>query len=51
MGDAKERSLYCTAWFFDLNGRPNVKANLSLEGASLDPKLPDASIKPIAKIL
>ena len=35
--------------FSDLNGRPNVKANLSLEGASLDPKLPDASIQPIAK--
>ena len=35
--------------FSDLNGRPNVKANLSLEGASLDPKLPNTSIQPIAK--
>ena len=31
--------------------RSSVKANLSLEGASLDPKLPQASIQPNLKIL
>ena len=44
---------YIIAWFPEccVFLRPSVKANLSLEGGSLDPKLPDASIQPNAKIL
>ena len=37
--------------FSDLNGRPNVKANLSLEGASLDPKLPTPRFSQLQKNL
>ena len=44
------KSAYQCLRFSDLNGRPNVKANLSLEGASLDPKLPTPRFSQLQKI-